>query len=92
MVWCLEYLLWIVEVLEEGVVVDWMQYVFDLQIGWVGCWYLLGSYSLNFLLENVFGGGGVVSLCIDLQGKVFVQQLLEFLVVVLQVFVDVLEM
>ena len=73
-----EYLPWIAEALEEGAVVDWMQHVLDPQTGRVGCWYLPGSHSLNFLLENALGGGGVASLRIDPQGKAFAQQLLEF--------------
>jgi hypothetical protein len=39
-------------------------------------WYLPASHSLNFLLENALGGGGVASLRIDPQGKAFAQQLL----------------
>ena len=72
-----EYLPWIAEALEEGAVVDWMQHVLDPQTGRVGRWYLPGSHSLNFLLENALGGGGA-SLRIDPQGKAFAQQLLEF--------------
>ena len=45
--------------------------------GRVARWYLPGSHSLNFLLENALGGGGVASLRIDPQGKAFAQQLLE---------------
>ena len=48
------------------------------ETGKVSRWYLPGSHSLNFLLENALGGGGVASLRIDPQGKAFAQQLLEF--------------
>ncbi|WP_339524672.1 acyclic terpene utilization AtuA family protein [Pseudomonas sp. EA_35y_Pfl2_R111] len=73
-----EYLAWIAAALTREAVVDWMGHVLDPQIGRVDRWYLPGSYSLNFLLENALGGGGVASLRIDPQGKAFAQQLLEF--------------
>jgi hypothetical protein len=73
-----EYLPWIAEALGKEAVVDWMSHVLDPQIGRVERWYLPGSHSLNFLLENALGGGGVASLRIDPQGKAFAQQLLEF--------------
>ena len=64
--------------LSEAAVAEWMQHVLDGQTGKVSRWYLPGSQSLNFLLENALGGGGVASLRIDPQGKAFAQQLLEF--------------
>ncbi|MCO6057485.1 DUF1446 domain-containing protein [Pseudomonas sp. MOB-449] len=73
-----EYLPWIAEALTPEAVVDWMNHVLDPQLGRVSRWYLPGSQSLNFLLENALGGGGVASLRIDPQGKAFAQQLLEF--------------
>ncbi|VXC01111.1 conserved hypothetical protein [Pseudomonas sp. 8AS] len=73
-----EYLAWIAAALSEGAVAEWMQHVLDGQTGKVSRWYLPGSHSLNFLLENALGGGGVASLRIDPQGKAFAQQLLEF--------------
>ncbi|AOE86266.1 acyclic terpene utilization AtuA family protein [Pseudomonas sp. TCU-HL1] len=73
-----EYLPWIAEALTPEAVVDWMGHVLDPQLGRVARWYLPGSHSLNFLLENALGGGGVASLRIDPQGKAFAQQLLEF--------------
>jgi hypothetical protein len=73
-----EYLAWIAAALSEGAVAEWMQHVLDGQTGKVSRWYLQGSHSLNFLLENALGGGGVASLRIDPQGKAFAQQLLEF--------------
>lgn len=73
-----EYLPWIAEALGKEAVVDWMSHVLDPQIGRVERWYLPASHSLNFLLENALGGGGVASLRIDPQGKAFAQQLLEF--------------
>jgi hypothetical protein len=73
-----EYLAWIAAALSEGAVAEWMRHVLDPQTGKVSRWYLPGSHSLNFLLENALGGGGVASLRIDPQGKAFAQQLLEF--------------
>ena len=55
---------------------------------WVACWYLPGSHSLNFLLENALGGGGIASLRIDPQGKAFAQQLLEIPIAVPQHIAD----
>ena len=73
-----EYLAWIAAALSEGAVAEWMRHVLDGQTGKVSRWHLPGSHSLNFLLENALGGGGVASLRIDPQGKAFAQQLLEF--------------
>ncbi|MDL5595886.1 acyclic terpene utilization AtuA family protein [Bacillus subtilis] len=73
-----EFLPWIAEALTLEAVVDWMAHVLDPQTGRVQRWYLPGTHSLNFLLENALGGGGVASLRIDPQGKAFAQQLLEF--------------
>lgn len=73
-----EYLAWIAAALSEAAVAEWMQHELDGQTGKVSRWYLPGSHSLNFLLENALGGGGVASLRIDPQGKAFAQQLLEF--------------
>ncbi|MBD9504344.1 acyclic terpene utilization AtuA family protein [Pseudomonas sp. BGr12] len=83
-----EYLPWIAEALSEGAVAEWMQHVLDPQLGRVSRWHLPGSHSLNFLLENALGGGGVASLRIDPQGKAFAQQLLEFPVAVPQHIAD----
>ena len=73
-----EYLAWIAAALTESAVAQWMQHTLDEQTGKVTRWYLPASHSLNFLLENSLGGGGVASLRIDPQGKAFAQQLLEF--------------
>ncbi|WP_166224289.1 acyclic terpene utilization AtuA family protein [Pseudomonas atagonensis] len=72
-----EYLPWIAEALTPAVIVDWMSHVLDPIHGRVERWYLPGTHSLNFLLENALGGGGVASLRIDPQGKAFAQQLLD---------------
>ncbi|WP_339648521.1 acyclic terpene utilization AtuA family protein [Halopseudomonas pelagia] len=72
-----DYLPWIAAALSEQRVAEWMAHVLDPQRGRVTRWYLPGSHSLNFLLENSLGGGGVASLRIDPQGKAFAQQLLE---------------
>ncbi|MGH1450967.1 MAG: acyclic terpene utilization AtuA family protein, partial [Pseudomonadaceae bacterium] len=71
------YLPWIAASLSEGAVREWMAHVLDPATGQVSRWYLPDSHSLNFLLENSLGGGGVASLRMDPQGKAFAQQLLE---------------
>jgi hypothetical protein len=72
-----EFLPWIAASLSETAVAEWMAHVLDSDLGQVTRWYLPGSHSLNFLLENSLGGGGVASLRIDPQGKAFAQQLLQ---------------
>ncbi|UTW08348.1 acyclic terpene utilization AtuA family protein [Pseudomonas benzenivorans] len=86
-----EYLPWIAEALSTAALADWMDHVLDPQLGRIQRWYLPGSHSLNFLLENALGGGGVASLRIDPQGKAFAQQLLEFPVPVPRALADSLE-
>ena len=83
-----EYLPWIAEALTPAVIVDWMRHVLDPLHGRVERWYLPGSHSLNFLLENALGGGGIASLRIDPQGKAFAQQLLEIPIAVPQYLAD----
>ncbi|MGU9855204.1 acyclic terpene utilization AtuA family protein [Pseudomonas sp. LF245] len=83
-----EYLPWIAEALTPAVIVDWMNHVLDPLHGRVERWYLPGSHSLNFLLENALGGGGIASLRIDPQGKAFAQQLLEIPIAVPQHLAD----
>ena len=83
-----EYLPWIAEALTPEVMVDWMSHVLDPRLGRVERWYLPGTHSLNFLLENALGGGGVASLRIDPQGKAFAQQLLEIQIPVPQHIAD----
>ena len=83
-----EYLPWIAEALTPEVIVDWMSHVLDPVHGRVQRWYLPGSHSLNFLLENSLGGGGIASLRIDPQGKAFAQQLLEIPIAVPQHLAD----
>jgi len=83
-----EYLPWIAEALTPEVLVDWMSHVLDPVHGRVERWYLPGTHSLNFLLENALGGGGVASLRIDPQGKAFAQQLLEIQIPVPQSIAD----
>ncbi|MBT2375185.1 acyclic terpene utilization AtuA family protein [Pseudomonas fluorescens] len=83
-----EYLPWIAEALTPEVIVDWMSHVLDPVHGRVERWYLPGSHSLNFLLENALGGGGIASLRIDPQGKAFAQQLLEIPIAVPQHLAD----
>ncbi|RON63810.1 acyclic terpene utilization AtuA family protein [Pseudomonas fluorescens] len=86
-----EYLPWIAEALTPAVIVDWMSHVLDPIHGRVERWYLPGTHSLNFLLENALGGGGVASLRIDPQGKAFAQQLLEIQIPVPQSIADQLD-
>lgn len=83
-----QYLPWIAEALTPAVIVDWMSHVLDPVHGRVERWYLPASHSLNFLLENALGGGGVASLRIDPQGKAFAQQLLEIQIPVPQRIAD----
>jgi hypothetical protein len=83
-----EYLPWIAAALSEAAVAEWLQHVLDAPTSQVSRWYLPASHSLNFLLENALGGGGVASLRIDPQGKAFAQQLLEFPVPVPQALAD----
>ncbi len=83
-----DYLPWIAETLTREVIVDWMSHVLDPLHGRVERWYLPGSHSLNFLLENALGGGGIASLRIDPQGKAFAQQLLEIPIAVPQHIAD----
>ncbi|WP_373186862.1 acyclic terpene utilization AtuA family protein [Halopseudomonas sp.] len=71
------FLSWIAASLSEAAVAEWMAHVLAPEQGKVTRWYLPGSHSLNFLLENSLGGGGVASLRIDPQGKAFAQQLLQ---------------
>jgi len=83
-----DYLPWIAEALTPQVIVDWMGHLLDPVHGRVERWYLPGSHSLNFLLENALGGGGIASLRIDPQGKAFAQQLLEIPIAVPQHIAD----
>ncbi|HWV11204.1 MAG TPA: acyclic terpene utilization AtuA family protein, partial [Pseudomonas sp.] len=85
-----EYLAWIAAALTEDAVAQWLGHVLDAKSGIVSRWYLPGTHSLNFLLENALGGGGVASLRIDPQGKAFAQQLLEFPVPVPRALADTL--
>lgn len=55
-----DYLPWIAEALTPEVIVDWMGHVLDPLHGRVERWYLPGSHSLNFMLENALGGGGTL--------------------------------
>ena len=83
-----DYLPWIAEALTPAVLVDWMSHVLDPVHGRVERWYLPATHSLNFLLENALGGGGVASLRIDPQGKAFAQQLLDIQIPVPQYIAD----
>lgn len=72
-----DYLPWIRAALTEEAVASYMQHVLDPEKGRVIRYELPGLNTLNFMLENALGGGGVASLRIDPQGKAFAQQLLD---------------
>ncbi|MEE2763108.1 MAG: acyclic terpene utilization AtuA family protein [Pseudomonadota bacterium] len=73
-----EFLPFIEAALTEAAVADWMRHTLNPEHGKVTRWPMPGLNAFNFLLEHSLGGGGVASLRIDPQGKVFAQQLLEF--------------
>jgi len=69
-----EYLPFIRSALSEEVVKDYFSHVCE---GKVERFDLPGSHSLNFLLHESLGGGGIASVRIDPQGKGFAQMLLD---------------
>ena len=69
-----DYLPYIRSALSEEVVKDYFAHVCD---GRVERFDLPGSHSLNFLLHDSLGGGGIASVRIDPQGKGFAQMLLD---------------
>ena len=69
-----EYLPYIRAALTEEVVKDYFAHLCD---GKVDRFDLPGSHSLNFLLHESLGGGGIASVRIDPQGKGFAQMLLD---------------
>ena len=69
-----DYLPYIRSALSEEVVKDYFAHVCD---GRVERFDLPGSHSLNFLLHESLGGGGIASVRIDPQGKGFAQMLLD---------------
>ncbi|MCJ8169032.1 acyclic terpene utilization AtuA family protein [Atopomonas sediminilitoris] len=83
-----EYLPWIAAALTEQALAEHFAHVLDPQHGRVSRWHLPASHSLNFLLENSLGGGGVASLRMDPQGKAYAQQLLEYPIPVPQALAD----
>ena len=68
-----EYLPWIWAALSEQTVAGVFEHFLD---GGVERYYLPGSHSINFLLHEVLGGGGIASLRNDPQGKGYAQILL----------------
>jgi len=70
-----EYLPWIWAALTEQVVADCFAHFLE---GRVERFYLPGSHSVNFLLHEVLGGGGIASLRNDPQGKGYAQILLDY--------------
>lgn len=70
-----DYLPWIRRALTEQVVADHYAHILE---GAVRRFDLPGVHGLNFLLENVLGGGGTASLRNDPQGKAFAQMLLDY--------------
>ena len=69
-----DYLPFIRSALSEAVVNDYFAHVCE---GKVERFDLPGSHSLNFLLHESLGGGGIASVRIDPQGKGFAQMLLD---------------
>ena len=69
-----DYLPYIRAALSEEVVKDYFAHVCE---GKVERFDLPGSHSLNFLLHESLGGGGIASVRIDPQGKGFAQMLLD---------------
>lgn len=72
-----EYLPWIRANLTEQNVANYMQHVLNPETSQVHRYEIEGFNTLNFLLENALGGGGIASLRIDPQGKALAQQLLD---------------
>lgn len=73
-----EFLPWIRASLTEENVAEYMKHVFEGgKGGEVRRYELPGLNSMNFLLIDALGGGGIASLRIDPQGKAFAQQLLD---------------
>jgi hypothetical protein len=68
-----EYLPWIWAALTEQAVAGVFEHFLE---GGVERYYLPGSNSINFLLHDVLGGGGIASLRNDPQGKGYAQVLL----------------
>jgi hypothetical protein len=74
-----EFLPFIWSALTEAVVVDRFSHFIEPKANRksVERFLLPGSYAINFLIHDVLGGGGVVSLRNDAQGKGFAQVLLD---------------
>jgi len=70
-----EYLPWIWAALTEEAVAGVFEHFLE---GSVERYYLPGSLSINFLLHDVLGGGGIASLNNDPQGKGYAQILLAY--------------
>lgn len=72
-----EYLPYIVKSLTSKRVAKYFEHFLqDASVNNVQCFYMPGVNALNFLLDDVLGGGGVASLRNDAQGKGFAQLLL----------------
>ena len=70
-----EYLPWIAATLTEACVRERLAHF--MGSGAVARYYLPGISALNFLIDDVLGGGGVASLRNDPQGKTYAQILLQ---------------
>lgn len=70
-----EYLPWIAKTLTQACVSKRMAHF--MGSGAVARYYLPGISALNFLIDDVLGGGGVASLRNDPQGKTYAQILLQ---------------
>ncbi len=70
-----DYLPWIAQTLTEACVSERLAHF--MGSGAVARYYLPGISALNFLIDDVLGGGGVASLRNDPQGKTYAQILLQ---------------
>lgn len=70
-----EYLPYIRAALPEQAVAEYFAHILE---GKVHRYEVPGINALNFLLEDILGGGGVASLRSDPQGKAFAQMLLDY--------------
>ena len=70
---CPEYLPWIWKALDEETIKECFSHYLK---GRVERFHLPGNHSMNILMHDVLGGGGIVSLRNDAQGKGYSQMLL----------------
>ena len=83
-----EYLPFIWSALTEAEVENYFSHFLN---GTVERYFLPGSNSINFLLHNILGGGGIASLRNDPQGKGYGQLLLNYPIPVTQTIAETLQ-